>query len=150
MPPPALPGTVKLTDVTFGTTQPNEESVTLLLREATDLTGHRLEYRRLPGPIAESPGDPVLFVDDFESAESGLLFREEFGPNALDHYTVVDEGTNLGPSTWAVSDNHIVQTSNIYGGSVSGTVPDKPGTMAITGSPIMGQCPYQRHAAIHG
>ena len=132
--PPELPGAVKLTNVTFGTTQPNEESVTLLLREAVDLTGHRLEYRRLPGPIAESTGDPVLFVDEFDGTDSGLLFREGFGPNALDHYIVVDEGTNLGPSTWAVSDGHIVQTSNIYGGSVSGAVPDKPGTMAMTGS----------------
>lgn len=132
--PPKLPGAVKLTDVTFGTAQPNEESVTLLLREATDLTAHRIEYRRFPGPVAEPTDYPVLFADEFDSADSGLLFREAFGPNALDHYTIVDEGTNLGPSAWAVSDGHIVQTSNIYGGSVSAAVPDKPGTMAITGS----------------
>ena len=134
VPRPELPGTVKLTDVTFGTTQPNEESVTLLLREATDLTRYRIEHRRLPGPIFEPTGDPILFADEFEGRDSGLLFREEFGPNALDHYEIVDEGSQLGPSVWSVSDNHIVQTSNIYGGSVSADGLNKPGTIALTGS----------------
>ncbi|MCP4257776.1 MAG: hypothetical protein GY774_09655 [Planctomycetes bacterium] len=132
VPLPELPGAVKLTDVTFGMTQPNEESVTLLLRKAPELTGHRIEYRRLPGPVAEPTGNPVLFVDEFEDVESGLLFRESFGPNALDHYTIVDEGTISAPSVWTVSDGHIVQTSNIYGESESPL--DKPGTVALTGS----------------
>ena len=134
MPAPEIPGAVKLTDVTFGTAQPNEESVTLLLREATDLDGHRIEYRRLPGPLAEPSGDPVLFLDMFEAGESGLLFQEAFGPNVLDHYTIVDEGMSLGPSSWAVAGGHIVQTSSVFGGSVSGTEPDMPGTLALTGS----------------
>lgn len=135
VPHPELPDTVKLTDVRFGVTRPNEESVTVLLREAVDLTGHRIEYQRLPGPVVEPADDPVLFEEEFESMESGLLFRETFGPDALDQYTIVDEGTDLGPSVWDVSDGHIVQTSNIFGGSVSGSVPDKPGTIALTGSP---------------
>jgi transposase len=46
------PGDVKLADVTFGTTQPNEESVTLLLREATELTGRRIEYRAFGEPLS--------------------------------------------------------------------------------------------------
>lgn len=128
-----LPGSLKLTDATFGTTQPNEESVTLLLRDAIDLSGHRVEQRRLPGPVAETVDNPVLFVDEFDGA-GGLLFQEAFGPNALDHYTIVDEGTNLGPSAWAVVSGHIVQNSEIFGGSVSEAVPDKPGTIALTGS----------------
>ena len=135
VPRPELAGAIKLTDVTFGTTQPNEESVTLLVRETKDLTGHRIEHRRLPGPVAEPTDDPVLFTDEFEGETGGLLFREEFGPNALDHYVVQDEGTELGPSAWAVSDGHIAQTSNIFGESSSGTELDKPGTMALTGSP---------------
>ncbi len=128
------PRAVKLTDVTFGSTQPNQESVTLLLREPTDLTGYRIEHRHLPGPLAEPAGDPVLFTDDFGGRDSGLLFQEKFGPNALDHYTIVDEGNQLGPSAWAAVSGQIVQTSNIYSGSISGEVPDKPGTLALTGS----------------
>ena len=57
-----------------------------------------------------------------------------FGRNALNHYTIVDEGTEGGPSDWKVSAGHIIQTSNIHGGSVSREVPDKPGTMAIVSS----------------
>ena len=129
-----VPDAVKLTDVSFGTIQPNEESLTLVLRKPLETTGHIIEYRRFPGLLADPADDPVLFVDEFDSGESGLLFREEFGPNALDHYTIVDEGRNFGPSAWALSDGHIVQTSRVYGGSLTGTGPAKPGTMALTGS----------------
>lgn len=130
-----VPGPIKLTGGSLGATEPNGESVDLLLRKPTDLTGYRIEQRALPGPVAAPEGEPGLFVDRFEGA-SGLLFREEFGPSALDHYTVVDEGENLGPSAWMVSGGHIVQTSNLYGGSVTGSVPDKPGTVAVTGDPV--------------
>lgn len=131
---PQLPGAAKLTDVTFGKKTPNEESVTLLLREAMNLTGYRIEQRVLPGPLTESE-PPALFVDDFSGADSGVLFREEFGPNALDHYVIVDEEapTMLRPSAWAVSDDHIVQTGNYIGGGSSEAQPEKPGTIALTG-----------------
>jgi len=139
-----LPDAVKLTDATFGIVprdhtpprpedappQPNDESVSVLLREATDLTRHRIEYRLLPGPLAEPTGDPILFVDEFED-QAGLLFREDFGPNALDHYEPFDEGGRFSPSDWRVDGGHIVQTRNTYTPS-SG--PEQPGTMAVTGS----------------
>ena len=142
LPKLALPGTVKLTDITFGTTQPNQESVSLLLRDTTDLTRHHIEYRKLPGPVAESTGDPVMLADDFSNVDGGLLFREEFGPNALDHYTIVDEGSEYKPSHWmferqATGGTYIpaiIQTSEIYGGSVTGEERELPGTMAVTGS----------------
>lgn len=133
IPPPALPGTSKLTDVTFGTHQPNEESVTLLLREAADLSRQRVEYRRFPGGLDEPSGDPLLLVDEFDGRDRGLLFREAFGPNAIDRYAIEDEGTELGPSAWAVAGGHIVQTSELFGGSILWNVPDKPGVLALTG-----------------
>lgn len=132
--PPELPGVVKLTDVSYGMTQANEEFVTLLLRKNFDLSGHRIEYCHLPCPVVEPAGDLVLFNDDFDIEVGGFLFHETFGPNALDFYEIIDEGMNLGPSNWSVIDGTIIQTSNIYGGSISGSVLDKPGTMAITGS----------------
>lgn len=45
---PTVPGQVKLTGVTFGANHPNEESVELLIREATDLTGYEIQYRHIP------------------------------------------------------------------------------------------------------
>jgi hypothetical protein len=59
-----LPQRVKLTDVTFGTTtnQPTAESVTLLLREAANLTGYRIEYRLPPlTPVDMTAGDSVKY-----------------------------------------------------------------------------------------
>ncbi len=123
--PPTIPGNVKLTDASFGTSQPNEESVTLLLREATNLTGYRLEYRYIPGPLAEPADDPVLFVDEFEQFESLVV-------EALDsRWTIVDEGTVNTPSRWRFSHGELLQTSAIQGGDA----PAYPGTYALTGDP---------------
>jgi hypothetical protein len=136
-PKPTIPGVVKLTDVTFGKAKPNEESVSLLLRDTADLTDHRIEYWKMPGPMAE-PSDVVLFKDEFDRAESGMLFREELGPNSLDHYSIVDEGSELGSSRWlyerSPSGGYIIQTSPIYGGSVTGGDREQPGTVAVTGA----------------
>ncbi len=133
-----VPGAVKLTDVSLGTTQPNEESVSLLLRQATELTGYRLEYRQLPEPLSESGENLILFVDEFEGEAKGLVFQETFGSNALDLYTIVDEGGNFAPSRWDVTDGHIVQTSMIFGGNPFSASPNKPGTLALTGSHTWG------------
>ncbi|MGH8067489.1 MAG: hypothetical protein ACRERE_20095 [Candidatus Entotheonellia bacterium] len=134
IPPAAVPGTAKLVEATFGTHQPNEESVTLLLRAATNLSRQRIESRRFPGGMAEPSSDPLLLADEFDGKDGGLLFREAFGPNALNHYTIEDEGTELGPSAWAVVDGHIVQASELYGGSIAWNMPDKPGALALVGS----------------
>lgn len=129
------PGEIKLTEVRFGETRPNQESVTVLLREALDPTGYSIQYQKLPGPIAELTDDGLLLVDEFEDARRGLIFVEEFGPNALDHYEIVDEVVFSGGSQWSVSGGHIVQTSGIFGGSAVGPHSDRPGTLALTGLP---------------
>jgi hypothetical protein len=131
---PDLPGAVKLTSAAFADTEPNDESLSLLLREPTDLSRYRLEYRRLGDPLTEPSGDPLLFTDDFEGAPAGHLLDEDFGPNALDRYTIVNDGTNFGPSDWSAATGRLVQSSLIFGGSISAAVPDKPGTMALTGA----------------
>lgn len=132
--PNRIPHDLKLTDVAFGSVEPNEESVTVLLRESVDLSRVRIDYRHFPGPAMSAAGNALLLDDDF-TGNGGLLFAEAFGPNALDHYVIVDEGTNHGPSTWTVVGNTITQTSDIYGGSMLPEAPDKPGTIAVTGSP---------------
>jgi|GEM_PF-476606 len=128
--PIVVPGRAKLTDVTFSATDAGQESVTMLLQESGSANRLRIECQTLPGALASAgPGNP-LFVDEFDTT-AGLIYREDFGPNALDHYTIIDEGTSSGPSAWSVLAGAIVQTSNIYGGSLSAVPPDKPGTLAI-------------------
>jgi hypothetical protein len=134
---PSPPTGVKLTAATMADTNPNDESVTLLLREATDLTGYRMEHRSMPAALADTSGNGALFADDFDGPERGLLFREDFGPNALDHYTIVDQespGLTAKTSLWSVAGGHIVQTANYMGGGSSETKPEKPGALVVTGS----------------
>ena len=50
-------------------------------------------------------------------------------------WTFVDEGDQQGPSQWEVTAGELRQTSNIFGGSIDGSVPEKPGTYALAGDP---------------
>lgn len=129
------PGAVKLTEATFGESQPNQESVTLLLRETTNLNGCSIQHRKMPGALAEITDSAVMFADEFEDTGRGLLFAETFGPNALDHYEIINAPAFLGGSQWAVANGHIIEPSGIFGQAVAG-LGDKPGTMAVTGSPL--------------
>jgi hypothetical protein len=129
LPQPQRPGAMKITGVDLA-----DESVHLLLRDALDPTGYRVEFRDAPRPIG-SGRDELFWTEDFSGDAGGMLFEETFGANALDHYTIVDEATSLGPSAWSALFDCILQTSPIFGGSVSPTVADKPGTLALTGSP---------------
>lgn len=120
--------------MSFATNLPQEESVSLVTRDSLDLSGYAIEAFLVPGPIQASDSTNYL-SEDFDQDGLGLLFEESFGPNALDGYTIVDQGTLLGPSAWSVSGEAIHQTSNIAGGSINGPEIAKPGTMAITGDP---------------
>ncbi len=129
----SLPGIAKLTKVAHAAVTPNEESVDILLRESVNPSFMRVEKLGLPNVLAETEMDSTLFEDSFSRAR-GLLFREDFGPNALDRYTIIDHGNNLGPSAWKILDGQIVQTSNIYGGPIIGSSVLEPGTIALIGS----------------
>jgi phosphodiesterase/alkaline phosphatase D-like protein len=61
------------------------------------------------------------------------LFREEFDTD-LSRWTVVDEGTNSRPSAWAIASGVLVQSSNIWGGTLDGADPVKPGTYVHAGN----------------
>lgn len=129
-PPADPPGAIKLSAA-----DPATGAVELLLRETLDLTGQRVELRQLAGPLSDTQTGASIWSDDFGAEDAGLLFAEPFGADALDHYRIVDEGgTQLGPSVWTAADDHIAQTSGLFGGAVEAEVPDKPGTLAVTGS----------------
>jgi hypothetical protein len=66
------------------------------------------------------------------SAPQALLTDNFTGTAA--NWTIVDEGTNLGPSSWVVSNGDFIQQSDIQGGTFLGNDPVKPGTYAYAGS----------------
>ena len=133
--PPQLPGLVKLTDVSFSD-NPNEESVSLLVRDTLDLTDYQIQLRTMPKVVGEPDGNPILFKDNFRGMDRGLLFEEKFGLNALDHYEIVNDSdiTEQQPQ-WEPSVNYIAQREWIFGMGYASKEPDKLGTMAVTGSP---------------
>jgi hypothetical protein len=55
------------------------------------------------------------------------VFSDTFSGN-LANWTVVDEGTNEGPSEWVISNGEVIQRSNIWGGNDFGNDPVRPGT----------------------
>ena len=129
------PGAVKLTAASFAVADPNEETVDLLLRDPADVSGWSVERRALPAALAEPGEDALLALDRFGGPERGALLREDFGPNALDHYTIVDEEPPglVAPSAWTVVGGHLVQTGNYMGGGSTEAGIEKPGTLALTG-----------------
>lgn len=48
-------------------------------------------------------------------------------------WTIVDEGTKEGPSSWTLQEQTVIQWSNIYSDLGPASDPEKPGTYAITG-----------------
>ena len=125
------PQGLKLVAASFAANLPQEESINLVTRDALDLGGYAVQALLLPGPIAASTSSQY-FAEDFAGDGQGLLFAESFGPNALDHYTIVDQRTIGGASAWSVSAGAIRQTSHI-GTPADGSDPSILGTMAITG-----------------
>jgi hypothetical protein len=134
--PIVTPESLKMVSASFATNLPREESVNLVTRDSINLRGYAIEAFRVSGPIKGSVENEYLF-EDFNESGQGILFKETFGPNALDRYVILDQGTLLPPSAWTV-DAAIRQSSNIAGGILAGNDNAKPGTMAITGNPEWG------------
>ncbi|MEO6156600.1 MAG: hypothetical protein ABIQ39_03110, partial [Ilumatobacteraceae bacterium] len=127
-----MPSALKLTAASFATSVPSEESIGLVARDSLNLEGYAVDLRRVPGPIKGSVEHDLL-IDEFSVSGRGLLFTETFGPNALDRYQIVDQGTMAAPSAWSVAGGRIRQSSNIAGGALQAADNAKPGTMAIMG-----------------
>jgi hypothetical protein len=99
------PGDVKLAGAEIGAGTPSQESVSLLLRDAADLTRHRVEVREISWLLDEDEGDPVLFLETFADARA----RERFTSN---------EPPQPGqPSTWQVESGALVELSGAGGGT---------------------------------
>jgi len=79
---PNPPGAVKITDVAFGTNQPSEESVTLLLRESADISNCRIEYRSANSPSGPSSWSPYYTFDQEARLSVGTRVRVYAGNEA--------------------------------------------------------------------
>jgi Flp pilus assembly protein TadD len=66
-------------------------------------------------------------------SEEGFVDIENWIAVEVNHWGIVDEGEEQGPSSWYISDEILKQRSNICGGSDLRDVPDKPGTYAVAG-----------------
>ena len=133
--PPATELSPVLIEAAWGELTADRERITVFCRDVADQEALRVERYGLPGCFEEGEGDDVVFDEPFPGEPTGILLEERFGANALDQYRVIDEGTNAGPSVWRVVGGTLRQTSNVWGGDVSGAVAAKPGTLAITGDP---------------
>ncbi len=130
--PSSPPAALKLTDVSSAAAAPNDETITLLARERGSLAGVSVERLAIPAPLAEPEAQTLL--EYAFGAVAGVLWRERFGANALDAYRVSDApGALNGPSQWSAQADAIVQSAKVFAGSTDPAIPDKPGTVAITG-----------------
>jgi hypothetical protein len=111
------PSALKLTDAALGANRPAEESVTLLLRDAAELTRQRIELRQLPGPLSELIGNATLLLESFRDQTS------------LDQFTIADTPAAGGSSLWQIENGGLVEVSGMGGGYQ----PELPGTHAVTG-----------------
>ncbi len=66
----------------------------------------------------------VVTVNDADAPPA--LLQEDFSHGTLSGWTVIDEGTVNAPSAWSAASGTLVQSSNIHGGSTSGSLLPKP------------------------
>lgn len=135
---PAPPAALKLTGCEPGGLTPAGEHVDVLCRDTVDPTGYAIEAWRWPGPLRPEPAAEPLLADEFDRDDTGVVFAEAGGPNALDKYTIVDEGHQLAPSQWTADADWIAQRSPIFGGTVTAGDAAKPGTVAMLGGSFGG------------
>lgn len=65
---------------------------------------------------------------------TSVLLADSFSSGMSSRWQVEDEGTTSAPSAWSGSNGVLLQTSNIWGGSLSETELPKPGTYVHAGS----------------
>lgn len=93
-------GDLKLISASFAADATGEESSTALLLRDTDLTGWRLEQRRMDG-LPQSPAGTVAFRDDRHRRDDGDTSR--VGP-----WTVVDLGGGVAAGGWRIAGDTVV------------------------------------------
>ncbi|WP_032113626.1 hypothetical protein [Candidatus Paracaedibacter symbiosus] len=118
---------------------PNEESVTILMDEARELKGWRIEYRTLPSPNTadQSDGD-ILFDSNFTdiTLEASLRRTKAWEPqfNSLEEVQVISSQGQGYPS-WGAEGGILSQTGNfLIPEPLTRANPVQCGTHAIAGN----------------
>lgn len=121
-------GALKLTGAVSGATAaPNDETVSLVVRDSADPAGCHVEACLVPGPVA-APRRTLLLGERFVGQTIGAL------PGG---WAVVDEGDSEGPSRWQIGREGLAQISNIWGRGQAAAFGDagSTGTYAVAGEP---------------
>jgi hypothetical protein len=135
--PRAVPLSLKLIETSRHASDPNQESVLLMVRDQLDPSSHVVEQLRIP-PVLFLPDAGVSLLDEqFQNQDKGHLYDETFGPNTLDLYEIADQGASE-PSSWSVSADAILQSSGIFSGPATADNLEKFGTTALRGRPDWG------------
>jgi hypothetical protein len=77
-PPALIAGPAKLVAAALGAQQPKDESISLLVREALDLSGYRIDKRDLSGAPPNDPSPPAL-----DDPASGWVTLYQFGAETM-------------------------------------------------------------------
>ena len=85
----AAPANLKVTEAAFGIARPNEEWVDLLLLDAADPSGARVERLVMPGALDEAAAARTRFSDDFGGPAAGQLLSETFPLAKPDRYELL-------------------------------------------------------------
>lgn len=126
------PAALKLVGITRSASDPNAESIALLVRQSLNPNGKVIEQRILPGPLVPAPLTPCLMEENFARL-AGVLFEEKFGDAALDLYEQMHWGSPA--PNWTVASSRIEQVANTFDGAFSSGNLAKQGTMALFGAP---------------
>jgi hypothetical protein len=117
---PVAPGILKLVDASFATAaNPNDESVTVLLREAADLTGWRIDRRVLPGPSVgqHADGDELFAQAAANGVEGPSAASVVWHPRFRDLGEVVLTAPHngVGQPSWTATHGVLAQTASFRG-----------------------------------
>ena len=117
---PVAPGVLKLIAVSFATgATPNDQSVTVLLRDAANLIGWRIDFRILPGPSAGQHADgDELFAQAAADAVEGLgspqvVWRPRF--KDLREVALAQPVGGVGRPHWTATHGALAQTGSFRG-----------------------------------
>jgi len=85
--------------------------------------------------ITDSSPIPQINYQDLWLYVNANLFEEHFS-GSLGQWTIVDDGTETGPSKWNITSGQLVQSSNIWDGISDANQIAKLGTYAYAGDTL--------------
>ena len=122
---PERPSGPKLIEAGFASTNANDESVAVILGEAADLSGWRIEYRHLPGAAPPNMADgEALFQTTTEFLTKEFIDSSTWNPLLVSASEIsVVNGKGTGTPAWTVRNGEVSQTGNFFIAEAPGANP---------------------------